>query len=84
MFVVFVVVYSGGGGSGGGGGGRSSSSSTKCASRHNCVHFCHISISKSAPNVRCVAHFEFEMCFAPQRRALFHFAFPQTAPHPPL
>ena len=27
--------------------------------------------SKSGPNVVCFVHFDFEMCFAPQRRALF-------------
>ena len=39
---------------------------SKCASRHNGVHFFDISTSKSAPKLWC-----FEMCFAPQRRALF-------------
>ena len=45
---------------------------SKCASRHNGVHFFDISISKSGPNLVCFVHFDFEMCFAPQRRALFH------------
>ena len=31
----------------------------------------HISASKSGPIPWCFAHFDFEMCFAPQRRALF-------------
>ena len=44
---------------------------SKCASRHNGVHFFDISTSKSGPNVVCFVHFDFEMCFAPQRRALF-------------
>ena len=44
---------------------------SKCASRHNGVHFFDISTSKSGRNVRCFVHFDFEMCFAPQRRALF-------------
>ena len=44
---------------------------SKCASRHNGVHFFDISTSKSGPNVVCFVHFHFEMCFAPQRRALF-------------
>ena len=39
------------------------------ASGHNGVHFSNISTSKSAPNLVCFAHFDFEMCFAPQRRA---------------
>ena len=43
----------------------------KCASRHNGVHFFDISTSKSGPTLRCFVHFHFEMCFAPQRRALF-------------
>ena len=43
----------------------------KCASRHNGVHFFDISTSKSGPRMVCFVHFDFEMCFAPQRRALF-------------
>ena len=43
----------------------------KCASRHNGLHFFDISTSKSGPNLVCFVHFDFEMCFAPQRRALF-------------
>ena len=33
--------------------------------------FFNISTSKSAPRLRCLVHFDFEMCFAQQRRALF-------------
>ena len=44
---------------------------SKCASRHNGVHFFDISTSKSGPTRRCFVHFDLEMCFAPQRRALF-------------
>ena len=44
---------------------------SKCASRHNRMHFYHISTSKSGPNMVCFVHFDFEICFAPQRRALF-------------
>ena len=43
----------------------------KCASRHNGVHFFDIATSKSGPDLVCFVHFDFEMCFAPQRRALF-------------
>ena len=43
----------------------------KCASRRNGVHFCDISTSKSGPKLVCFVHFDFDMCFAPQRRALF-------------
>ena len=35
------------------------------------MHFFDISTSKSGPTLRCFVHFHFEMCFAPQRRALF-------------
>ena len=44
---------------------------SKCASRHNGVHFFDIATSKSGPTLRCFVHFDLEMCFAPQRRALF-------------
>ena len=44
---------------------------SKCASCHNGVHFFDISTSKSALNLVCFAHFDFEMCFAPQRRVFF-------------
>ena len=44
---------------------------SKCASRHNGVHFFNISTSKSALHVVCFVHFDLEMCFAPQWRALF-------------
>ena len=44
---------------------------SKCASRHNGVHFFDISTSKSGPNVVCFVHFDLKKCFAPQRRALF-------------
>ena len=35
------------------------------------MHFFNISTSKSAPNPSVFYTFDFEMCFAPQRRALF-------------
>ena len=44
---------------------------SKCASRRNGVHFSHIRTSKGGPNPSCFVHFDLEMCFAPQRRALF-------------
>ena len=44
---------------------------SKCASRHNGVHFFDIATSKSGPRMVCFVHFDFKMCFAPQRRALF-------------
>ena len=45
----------------------------KCASRHNGVHFFDILTSKSGPNLVFFVHFDLEMCFAPQRRALFRY-----------
>ena len=56
----------------------------KCASRHNGVHFFDISTSKSGPSMVCFVHFDLEICFAPQRRAIFHLSSGQLAPHPPL
>ena len=44
---------------------------SKCASRHNGVHFFDISTAKSGPHLVCLVHFDLQMCFAPQRRALF-------------
>ena len=54
---------------------------SKCASRHNGVHFSNISTSKSAPNPNtCFDTFYFQMCFAPQRRALFqHLNFQKSS-----
>ena len=49
----------------------------KCASRHTGVHFFDVSTSKNAPELRGFVHFvyfDLEMCFAPQRRALFHLS----------
>ena len=44
---------------------------SKCALRHNGVHFFDISTSKSSPDLVCFVHFDIEMCFPPQRPALF-------------
>ena len=44
----------------------------KCASRHNGVHFFDISTSKSGPELVCFVHFDLEVCFAPQRRAIVY------------
>ena len=52
----------------------------KCASRYNGVHFFDISTSKSGPTMVCFVHFDLEMCFAPQRRALFNLSSGQMAP----
>ena len=44
---------------------------SKCASRQNSVRLLNIWTSTSALNVVCFVHFDFKMCFAPQRRTLF-------------
>ena len=55
---------------------------SKCASRHNGVHFFDSATSKSAPKLRCFVHFDLEMCFTPQRRALFrHLNFQKWSEH---
>ena len=55
---------------------------SKCASRHNSVHFFDISTSKSGPDLVFFVHFDFEMCFAPQRCALFrHRNFQKWSEH---
>ena len=56
----------------------------KCASRHNGVHFFDIATSKSGPELMCFVHFDLVMCFAPQRRAIFHRSCGQLGPHSPL
>ena len=56
----------------------------KSASRHNGVHFFDSATLKSAPKLRCFVHVDLEICFAPQRRAIFHLSSRQLAPHPPL
>ena len=54
----------------------------KCASHHNCMHFFDISTSKSGPDLVCFVHFDFKMCFASQRLALFrHLNFQKWSEH---
>ena len=43
----------------------------KCASRYSGVQFFHITTSKSGPRMLCFVHFDLQMCFSPQRRAIF-------------
>ena len=43
----------------------------KYSSRHSGVHFFNSSTSKSGPKLVCFLYSDFEMCLAPQRRALF-------------
>ena len=57
---------------------------SKCASRHSGVPFLDIGTSKIGPSMRCFVHFDLQMCFAPQRRAIFHLSAEQLPPHPPL
>ena len=55
---------------------------SKCVSRHSDVHFLNISTSKSASRLVCFVHFDFEMCFVPQWRALFeHVNFQKCCEH---
>ena len=46
----------------------------KCASRRSGVPFLNIGISKMALRLWCFVHFDLKMCFAPQRRAIFHLS----------
>ena len=56
---------------------------SKCASRHNGVHFFDISTSKSGPTMMFFVHFDLKMCFAPQRSALFQHLNFQKWSEPP-
>ena len=52
------------------------------ASRHSGVQFFNISTSKSGLNMQCFAHFDLEMRFSPQRRAIFqHLNFKKWSEH---
>ena len=44
---------------------------SKRASRHSRVAFWNIGTSKMAPRMWCFVHFDLQMCFSPQRRAIF-------------
>ena len=57
---------------------------SKCASRHNSVHFFDIATSKSGPNPWCFVHFDLEMCFAPQRLHFFDISTSKSGPRPPV
>ena len=56
----------------------------KCASRHSRVPFLNIRTSKIGPRLWCFLHFDLQMCFAPQPRAIFYLSAEQLPPHPPL
>ena len=54
----------------------------KCASRYSGVQFFNISTSKSGPPMTCFVHFDLQMCFSPQRRAIFqHLNFKKWSAH---
>ena len=53
---------------------------SKCVLRHDSLHFFDIATSKSRPNLVCFVHFDFDMCFAPQRRALFRISTSKSGP----
>ena len=52
------------------------------ASRHNGAHLFDLATSKSGPKLRCLVHFDLEMCFWPQRRAIVHLSSHHMAPAP--
>ena len=54
----------------------------KCASRYNGVQFFHIGTSKSGPYPSVFWHFDLQMCFSLQRRAIFpHRNFKKWSAH---
>ena len=53
---------------------------SKCALRHNGVHFFDISTSKSGAYMLCFVHFDFEMCFAHNGVHFFDIATSKSAP----
>ena len=53
---------------------------SKCSSYHNAVHFFDTSTSKSDPRLSVFNTFHFQMCFSPQRRALFNISTSKCAP----
>ena len=56
--------------------------SCKCASRYSGVPSFHIWTSKSGPPLRCFVHFDLQMRFSPQRRAIFpHLNFKKWSKH---
>ena len=55
---------------------------SKCALHHNGVHFLKILTSKSDLNVVCFVHFDFEMCFVLQQRALSTSQLPKVLQTP--
>ena len=54
---------------------------SKCASRHNGVHFFDISTSKSAPDLVCFVHFDLDMCSGHNGVHFFNSATSKSAPN---
>ena len=55
---------------------------SQCAFRHSGVPFFDSWTSKSAPSTSCFVHFHVQMCFSPQRRAIFrHLNFKKCSEH---
>ena len=57
---------------------------SKCASNHNTVHFFNMSTSKCAPSMWCFYHADLDICFVPQRRAMFHLWYRYLRSHKSL
>ena len=57
---------------------------SQCAFRHSGVQFFDSRTSKSAPTPSVFERFHFQMCFSPQRRAIFDVSSQHLPPHPPL
>ena len=54
----------------------------KCAFRHSRVQFFNIRTYQSGPNTSCFVHFDLQMCFSPQPRAIFqHQNVPKWSRH---
>ena len=49
----------------------------RASSRHNGVHFFDIATSKSAPNLVCFVHFDYQMCFTPTTACTFSSRLPK-------
>ena len=54
----------------------------KCASRYDGVPFCDIATSKSGPSMLCFVHFDLQMCFSLERRAILRHRNFQEWPEP--
>ena len=57
---------------------------SKCASNHNAAHFFNMSTSKCAPSMWCFYHADLDICFVPQRRAMFHLWYRYLRSHKSL